>query len=457
MGGSSNNGLSILQVSTAAHGGGAANIARWLFEAYRIHGHHSFLAVGYKRGSDYADSAILQIPNDRFRTLWSRFWNLLPSYFQSKELRGETRLRDKLLPLAEPRRALRRFRGLEDFDFPATRKLLDLTPSRPNVVHCHNLHGYYFDLRVLPELSRQVPVVLTLHDMWPLTGHCAYPIDCERWHTGCGQCPDLTVYPAVSRDMTAYNWQVKSDIFTRSRLFVSAPSQWLVDRARHSTLKAVEYRKIHNGVDLNIFHPVEQRRVRLELGLPPDMRILLFVGSRTQTNPYKDYTTVETAVREIANRAEGQDVMFVSLGGRRDGVSQIGSCPTRYYAFRSQQEDVARFYQAADVFLHAANVDTFPTTILEAMACGLPVIATAVGGIPEQIEDGVTGFLVPRGGALEMATKTLQLFDNEPLRSRFAQQAADLAKRKFDIRCQVNEYLSWYQELLLGGKEQYDS
>jgi glycosyltransferase involved in cell wall biosynthesis len=441
--------MNILQVSTAHQGGGAAKVPCDLFQAYRRQGHRSMLAVGYLRGSDQADPDLFEIPNNRFRSWWSRLWYAIPTSLQRKQMRGETRVRNALLPLAEPHRALNRFRGYEDFDFPATRNLLNLAPAYPDIVHCHNLHGDYFDLTALSELSQRVPVVLTLHDMWLFTGHCAYAIDCDRWRIGCGRCPDLKTHPATPRDATAHNWQRKRDIFSRSHLYVATPCRWLMGCLGQSILEAVDYRVIPYGVDLSVFHPGDQHRARMALDLPQGARILLSVGSRTQENRYKDYATVESAIRTIAGEIIGKDdVIFVSLGGRRDRVSRIGRCEVRHYAFRGEQECVAKFYQAADVFLHAANADTFPNTVLESLACGLPVVGTSVGGIPEQVEDGSTGFLVPRGDVSGMASRVLHLLNDDSVRQAMAQRATDVARQRFDLARQTKDYLAWYQEIV---------
>src|SRR5439155_11546406 len=112
-------------------------------------------------------------------------------------------------------------------------------PQRPDLVHCHNLHAKYFDLRVLPWLSRQVPVVLTLHDAWMLSGLCCHSFDCERWRTGCGQCPHLTLYPTIYPgipDATHLNWKRKRKIYRRSRLYVATPSRWLMQKVKQSIL-----------------------------------------------------------------------------------------------------------------------------------------------------------------------------------------------------------------------------
>ena len=109
-----------------------------------------------------------------------------------------------------------------------------------------------------------MPTVLTLHDAWLLSGHCAHSFDCERWKTGCGECPDLTIEPAIRRDATADNWVRKRDIYARSRLYVATPSPWLMGRVEQSMLApAVEQaRVIPNGVDLSVFRPADKRSIR---------------------------------------------------------------------------------------------------------------------------------------------------------------------------------------------------
>src|SRR5262249_25040689 len=199
-------------------GGGAEKVAWDLFQSYRSRGYASWLAVGHKRSND---SDVLLIPNHELQGSWSRVWLEFSRYLESLDgrFRAAWRLSDLIRGVAEPRKWLDQYRGIEDFHFPGTWRLLGLTPQLPNIVHLHNLHGDYADPRVLPWLGQRLPVILTLHDTWLLSGHCAYSLDCERWKTGCGQCPDLTIYPAVRRDMTDYNWRRKRELYARSRLY----------------------------------------------------------------------------------------------------------------------------------------------------------------------------------------------------------------------------------------------
>jgi glycosyltransferase involved in cell wall biosynthesis len=130
--------------------------------------------------------------------------------------------------------------------------------------------GRYFDLRWLPWLSRQLPVILNLRDTWALSGHCAGFQGCERWKTGCGRCPDLDIYPPLERDTTAANWSRKARIYARSRLYVTAPSQWMMDQIAQSMLHAAKSKLISNGIDIETFRPADRDYARRALDLPPD-------------------------------------------------------------------------------------------------------------------------------------------------------------------------------------------
>ncbi|HEY3353243.1 MAG TPA: glycosyltransferase, partial [Polyangia bacterium] len=326
---------------------------------------------------------------------------------------------------------------------------LDLVPLVPDVIHCHNLHNDYFDLRALPRLSRRRPLVLTLHDAWLLTGHCAHSLDCERWTSGCGHCPRLDVYPRLWRDGTAGNWARKQALAAASRLFVTAPSRWLLDRVQRSLLApgVVDSRVIPNGVDTDRFQPAARPAARAALGLPRAPLMLLFIAEEMRRNPWKDYATLREACARVAAAVPDRRVLLVGLGDARDATERAGNLEVRLLRYEDDLARVARYYQAADVYLHASRADTFPYAVLEAMACGTPVVATAVGGIPEQLDDGATGRLVPPGDAAAMAAAVLDLARDPAKRAAFGTAAVAAVRRRFGLARCVDEYLAWYESV----------
>ncbi len=441
--------LSILQVNSRDLGGGAEKIAWELFQAYRKRGLSSWLAVGHKQGNS---PYVLSIPNDESRGRWAHLWftlgNLLSPALESI---GLNRQKGWIPMIGQPKRSLDILLGREDFHFPGTWKLLDLLPKPPDILHCHNLHGDYFDLNALPRLSHIVPTVVTLHDAWLLTGYCAYFLDCNRWKTGCEECPYLKVYPEIKRDASSYNWKRKRDILATCKLFISTPSQWLMKRVEQSILSPsiVEGRVIPNGIDLSIFKPTSKSEAKKALGLKQETPVLLFVGNRLKKSFFKDYPTIEHTIRYLAQQDHSQELLLLCVGDEGPDET-LGKVRISYAGYQKKAKKISSFYQAADIFLHAAKVEAenFPTTVLEAMACGTPVVATAVGGIPEQIEVGKTGLLVPPGDPQSMAQAVGALLSNTPLLEQFGKAAAEEAQRRFNLNRMVDDYLKWYEEIL---------
>lgn len=446
--------LRIVQVNTSDVGGGAERVALQLHAAYVRAGHDARLAVGYRRSNA---AGVFRLRHEAAAPpsrawAWQAFAALQPLYGRMPGGRALCRAAHWL---AAPEGRTARRAGFEDFDYPAA---WTLPAAGADVIHAHNLHGGYFDLRALPTLSRCAPFVLTLHDAWLASGHCAHSLGCERWRSGCGDCPDLRIYPAIRHDQTAANWRRKREILTASQLHLAAPSHWLMQRfdwliAHRSVLS---HRVIPNGVDRRIFRPPVETRAALRhrLQLPLDAHILLFAANGLRRNRFKDLDTLRAAVARASTRID-TPLLLLALG-EAGADERLERAMLRYLPPTADLAAVANLYQAADLYLHAAHADTFPNTILEALACGTPCVATAVGGIPEQIvdlhaarvADQPTGRLVPPRDPHALASAICELLTSDELRRRLAQNAAADTARRFDLEAQSRAYLDWYAEIL---------
>jgi glycosyltransferase involved in cell wall biosynthesis len=436
--------MKILTVNAADVGGGAEKIAHTLWSRFREAGHDSWFVVGERCGPLHPD--IFELPNLQMRNPIARMLYRMEAASSHSNSARAAHLAGRL---AEPRRLLSTLRGLEDFDHPGTAQLLDVIPSIPDVIHLHNLHGRYFDLRWLPQISRAIPTVMTLHDEWVFTGHCAYSWGCERWRTGCGQCPDLNRYPSVRRDATDTNWQRKKARYHAARLFVAAPSRWLSQRAQESMLDAetIQIRHIPNGVDTGVFRPMDRAALRAKWDLPRDAFVIA-VDAKTSRG-YRDHRTALTALQYLLQRHPERPWLFLCFGVDQPPPDCQGPC-WHSTGFITDEKTMAERLACADAYVHTTHADNFPNTVLEAMACGTPAVATHVGGIPEQILDGVDGFLVPHAEHEAVAHALERLFVDPAAAKQMGARAAHKVAERFHMGAMVDAYQAWFSEICDG-------
>jgi glycosyltransferase involved in cell wall biosynthesis len=409
----------VVIVNTADHGGGAERMAMMTLAGFQALGTETWLAVGTKRTAHPRVVAFHSSPHVDYK--------------------GHARVVPQLALAA--RRGVERRLGVEDFNHPFTRHLLDLTGSRPELVLCENLHGGYFDLRMLASLSWRVPVVLRLSDSWLFTGHCACPLGCARWESGCGSCPDLSIPPAVQRDATSLNWSRKRRIFAASRLFVVTPSHWLGDRARRSILApAVQgWAVVPNGVDVEAFTPGARDEARRALGIDAGSNVLVFVANSGSDNPYKDFATIRAAMARIAQAGAPAAVELLAVGKEGPEERLGAGVSIRHLPRPESERRLVSLYRAADLYVHAAAEETFCLTAAEALACGTPVVAAATGGIAEVVDDGRTGLVMPPGRPAELAAAVRGLLDDPLRRERMSAAGVESVRARFDQRVTVAE------------------
>lgn len=276
----------------------------------------------------------------------------------------------------------------------ATRELLArIIALDPDIIHLHNIHGYYLHVGLLFRFlkSLDIPVVWTLHDCWPFTGHCAVfeRVNCTRWKNLCTGCPLRHTYPeSWWRDRSRRNFLEKRELFTgHPHLHIVTPSHWLDQLVRESFLGGYPVHLIRNGIDLEIFRPGDGLRAREKYGLAEE-RIILGVA-----NTWKQRKALDDFLRLAPLLKKGERMVLAGIGKESERVAAAGIMALPRMESRGELADL---YSAADVFVNPTYADNLPTTNIEALACGTPVVAYNTGGCAE-IVDSLTGEVVDKG------------------------------------------------------------
>lgn len=343
-------------------------------------------------------------------------------------------------------RWLERNTGIQYPYSPSFRRLLRRLPGQYDVAHLHSLHGAegYADVGCIARLSRDCPVVMTVHDMWLVTGHCGYPLECDRWRTGCGKCPDLQRYPAVAHDATRWNWWRKRLAFRSAQIHLLAPSRWIAEQLRRSPILGhLPQSVVHSPIRTSCFVPGSRQAARQTLGLPQDRKIVLLTAQYL-SNIYKG---LPEGIRAL-NAIDDPRLYIVAVG--HDARAVLGQCRAsgRAVAYHDDQAALADYYRAADVFLMPSRSETFGMVAVESMACGTPVVAFAAGGLTDAVGHNNGGLLVPPGEVGLLAEAMQQILDNPELQARLGAVGAERAAREFSVEEHTRRCLDVYQQLL---------
>lgn len=316
----------------------------------------------------------------------------------------------------------------------ATRRLIrKIRQIHPDVVQLHNIHDHYLNYRLLFEyLNRtDIRVVWTFHDCWAFTGHCFHFVtaDCNRWQTGCHDCPLRHVFPCTVLDRSKRNYALKKSLFSNCRnLTIVACSDWIGDYVKQSFLGDKRVEVIHNGVDLDTF--------ALAASKEPDGKMRL-LGVSSVWNKDKGLDDIVFLRRMLP---EEYEITLVGLT-----AEQIGSLPAGIRGIERTQNvsELVGLYSEADVLINPTYADTFPTVNLEALACGTPVITYRTGGSPEAIDEK-TGLVVEQGNVEALAAAIRQLKE-APLSTSDCRSRAE---KLFDKNRCFEEYVNLYDSLL---------
>ncbi|MBE9009082.1 glycosyltransferase family 4 protein [Pseudanabaenaceae cyanobacterium LEGE 13415] len=313
------------------------------------------------------------------------------------------------------------------------------------VLNFHNLHTHYFNYLSVPSLVKQKPAVWTLHDMWAMTGHCAYSYACDRWKIGCGECPDLKSYPSVRRDSTRWEWKLKQWVYQHSNLSIVAPSRWLYELAKQSLLDRFPIHYIPNGIDTETYSPRDRNQCRAELGIEPNRKVLLFI-SQSLKDLRKGGDLLLQAIQQLPASLKSE-ILLVTLGEHEVSQATFG-IETLNLGYIDDDAKKVTAFSAADLFVFPTRADNLPLVLQESLACGTPMVSCRIGGVPDLVRPGETGYLAAPEDAGDLSRGIVQLLEQDEVRDRMRQTCREIALREYAIKLQVDQYSKLYYQLL---------
>jgi glycosyltransferase involved in cell wall biosynthesis len=315
--------------------------------------------------------------------------------------------------------------------------------NETDIVHLHNLHGGYFSYLALPIISQTKRIVWSIHDMHPITGHCAHSFDCDKWEKECGSCPYLNAYPALNKDSTKFIRKSKAMSFAKSELHIVALSEWMKEKLEKSILKQHKIYLIHNGIDTSIFKPKSDiSDIRSRLNIAKDKTIVLFSANLGSNNPYKGGEYLNRMVEEYE---QDTSILFIAAGNSK----QIGYTKKNLLSlpFINSQNEMADIYNLADIYLYPTLADNCPLAVLEAMACGTPVLTFNTGGTPELVKHKETGYVASYRDYADLKFGFEWLINSKELRTELGIKAIDRVNACFTIQKMNEKYLELYKSI----------
>jgi glycosyltransferase involved in cell wall biosynthesis len=417
----------ILHLNTFDTTGGAARATYHLHRGLLQLGHDSTLLVAHRR-SDEPTVMAFSPPSD-----WTS--------------RLRRRLRGRQISQNFSRYRNTRPAGYEKFTDDRTPYGSAVARQLPacDVINLHWIADFVDLPGFFSYVPPQIPIFWRLSDMNAFTGGCHYDHGCGKYMTGCGTCPQIG--SADPDDLSRQIWQRKQAVFGRleaGRLHIVALNRWMAENVRHNPLLGkFPVTIVPNGVDTDVFAPRDRRLSRDVLRIPQDRRVVLFAGAEGPINIRKGFALLTRALSELC---AVDDLLLVSVGG---GATRSRS-DERYLHLGHIDNDrlLSMVYSAADLYVIPSLQDNQPNTVLEAMACGTPVVGFGVGGISEMVKPQITGLLAAAGDVAALRSAILELLRSSDKRSAMSAACRCVVMEEYTRELQVRRYADLYRAAL---------
>ncbi len=407
--------IKILQINSSVNVGSTGRIAEQIGELVLKEGWESYIAYGrYEKPSK---SKLIKVGGDKIsqsiHVILSKLFDAhgLGSYFSTKMF------------------------------------LRKLDEIRPDIVHLHNIHGYFLNYPLLFEYlsKKNIPVVWTQHDCWTFTGHCTYfdMVNCEKWKTGCNHCPAKNSYPqSLLLDRSQHNYELKRKFFTSVKNMTFVPvSEWLGKLTKQSFLGKYPIKVIHNGIDISVFKPYNASAEFKDLYHLNGKKILLGVANNwDKRKGMEDYIRLRKVLPA--------EYVIVMIGVNEE---QRQALPDGIIGIKqtSNTTELALWYSVADILMNLSYEETFGLTTVEGFACGTPSIVYNKTASPELV-DCKTGIVVEAGNISQLVRAIDDLMHLNPKETKLA--CRDKAEKIYNQQVTFSSYIDLYKSILGGAK-----
>jgi putative colanic acid biosynthesis glycosyltransferase len=402
--------MKVLQINTVYQFGSTGRIVKYIKDLCAKEGIDSYAVYGDSAGLGLNDYRIICVQNQLLRK-----WNILKCRIWPKH-------------------------GF--YNVTETKRLIKFMEEiKPDIIHLHNIHNHYVNVDMLFDYikSKNIPVVWTFHDCWPFTGWCAYfdYAQCDKWKIQCYQCPCKHDYPfTFFFDLSKSNFLRKKNCFSGVKnMTIVSPSKWLADLTKQSFLRNYSVKVINNGIDLSVFKPT-QSDVKQRLGIA-DKKMILAMAMHIGKRKGLMYLL---CLREMLNENERLVLVGVTSEEKAKYDSEHCVCVKR----TSNLMNLAEYYSAADVFINPTLEDNFPTTNIESLACGTPIVTFDTGGSVEPVDDE-TGLVVPKGDLVGLLSAIRKVLLNG--NKKYAGACVEKARSCYDKDKKFKEYIDLYKEI----------
>nr|WP_259116335.1 glycosyltransferase family 4 protein [Salinibacter ruber] len=416
--------MEILQLSTTDTGGGAARAA------YRLH--HGLCRIGV--------ASAMHVRRKASQDDTVEAYDAAPSLLRRIRNRVVRRwLSSRFSTYADTRPE-----GLELFSQARTADGARVAQQVPeaDVYNLHWITGFIDPLSFFQ--NTQQPVVWTLHDMNPFTGGCHYNVGCRKFEDQCGACPQLGSDDEsdLSRKVWTRKRQAYQAAIQNGRLHIVSSSTWLADEARSSFLfQDAPTHIIPLGLDIGTFLPRDTKGLRSALEIPEAHRVVLFVA-QSADNHRKGFDLLSGALSTL----DGGNITLLSIGGTAPDLEV--TLPHRHLGTVESNLLLSVFYSLADVFVIPSRQEAFGQTALEAMACGTPVVGFEIGGIPDMVRPGETGWLAEPESVRSLSNAIETALADKAARRQRGERCREVVEAEYTLEVQAQAYKQLYQSLL---------